>query len=572
MSSENKLAFCNSCDDNYAEDCIYTCSTCESENENNSSCLGNERFASFTFCENCIFVHCKKGHDIKDVDGLVVLTCKEHFQVLDQYCRSCDVLFCVRCLKTHRNHKQEPINERVKEIKSEIFKQLTKFEDIEKPANAKQGSISKIVDRNESDVKEILKNMEQVFDAVKGKVETGLSKFKETEKRAKGAVETVIQIQGQLRCLLSLTSQQLLIDWKDVNEKIGSFKKEEQFVKEFSLNDKRFTIGKKSKQELEKTVEDIADDLELVIPSLESDATERKCLDEVKLPLIVSEKDKVKNIFSHTQNGAMLVLIETEESLQLYRYVLDTTLLTVKRRNMSSIDWQKSLSIQLMFPPFKYGSQLSEWLCCLLMTDGSIVKADFGKISWSKYESAPAAGENLISCTERDSEGNIHWYYWDSGYIRSTNRASCGIPCKSKANCLHADQTYQIVLDPDSMEISVYCYGSSRGTIPHTVHGCDAIDKFAAVSDFFLLWSTTSKAVTIVRHYYTKMKSFTTDIFQKITWTNEMQTATANVLEFAWYRQTIFLLPAIELNPNPHSSIVKKDSHFMWAFLHHSTR
>ena len=583
MASENKRTFCSACEENYDEECVFTCATCETEYENKESeSENNNADVSFIFCDSCVFIHCKKGHDIKDIDGRDVLTCKDHKQILDKYCKTCDDLFCVKCLRNHFNHQIGSVEERVKEIKKNVFEQLTKFETMEKPAKAKESSISTTVERNENDVKKVLENIEKVVIALKGKVETALSKFKETEKRAKEAVSTIIEIQGELRGLLSLTSQQLVIDWRDVKTKIRQFKSEEMFVQDFNLNEKQFLIGRNSRQALDNVVEDMSDTLELSIPNLKSDASEKKCFDKVRMPFGVSASDKVRSIFSSATNFSLFVLVQTEQSLQLYKYDLDAQLKEVKRKNFGSIDWQKDLSIKSMFQPFSDRTNHSGWTCLLLLTDGSIVNADFGKGSWSKYESASVAAENLISPLARDSQGNINWYYWNAGFVQSTS-AVVPIPCPQKSWCRYTDQKFQIILNPQTMNLSVFMSnGSSLGEISRTVHGCDSIDHISIPVYYdicLVLWSISSKTVTVVRHKEIRQQIPRTrtpvirewEVEKKVNWTNETRTFNIGspLSAFGQIPRSPLFLPAIELNPNPHSTTVRKNSHIIWAFLCH---
>ena len=93
---------CVTCLSNLPNETLYRCQTCHREQDEAS---GFEYF-----CENCLVSHIRKGHSVIDCKGDKPLICSEHSLICLEYCKTCDVTFCYKCLGSHSKHEFEAVS------------------------------------------------------------------------------------------------------------------------------------------------------------------------------------------------------------------------------------------------------------------------------------------------------------------------------------------------------------------------------------------------------------------------------------------------------------------------------
>ena len=130
MATANPV--CYSCGETESE--LYYCETCSNLEESS-----NEKEV---LCDLCVGPHIGSSHKVLTSKGQEPLICQHHRRLHNQYCLTCDVTFCAKCIKDHTQHKIGIMEERVIEIKKEVFEMMSKLESVEKPLRAKEESVS----------------------------------------------------------------------------------------------------------------------------------------------------------------------------------------------------------------------------------------------------------------------------------------------------------------------------------------------------------------------------------------------------------------------------------------------
>ena len=134
------VSACVICLSNLATAALYRCTTCHS---------GKNEASSVEFlCEDCLVPHIRKGHSVIDSKGDEPLTCTEHGFLCLQYCKSCNIPFCCKCLQIHSEHKFQSMDGKASEVRAEVFEVLTELESKEKPLRVKQETLSNALQKN----------------------------------------------------------------------------------------------------------------------------------------------------------------------------------------------------------------------------------------------------------------------------------------------------------------------------------------------------------------------------------------------------------------------------------------
>ena len=212
---------CSSCGD--AEIELYYCETCSSEVVDGSNSNDQK-----LLCEACLGPHIKKGHQIRNSKGQEPLVCSQHRRLHSEYCRTCDVTFCPKCLGEHSKHEMGSIDERAIEIKKEVFEMLTTLEMDEKPLRAKKESLIELQKSHESEQKELREVVEYQIEELRQKalkrLDDNLQLLENEKEKNTQIIESVLKLQQESRDLLSMTSPHLIEDFKKTKENYESAK------------------------------------------------------------------------------------------------------------------------------------------------------------------------------------------------------------------------------------------------------------------------------------------------------------------------------------------------------------
>ena len=211
---------CSSCDDLFPKIQLYRCKTC----------LDQEDMAVAVefFCEYCVSVlHLKKGHCIMDSKGHEPVVCSDHKNVCTEYCITCKLLVCPKCLRNHRQHEMSTVDEKASEVRSQIFEYLTFLEMKEKPLRVKKEGDEIVVKANSETVQNMCTFIDTELDRIK------LSLLKNVKENAKSEslteIESVIvdmvEMQQNCRDQLNLSSDSLIEASSKLAEEFPKIKK-----------------------------------------------------------------------------------------------------------------------------------------------------------------------------------------------------------------------------------------------------------------------------------------------------------------------------------------------------------
>ena len=143
---------CVACEETFPNMQLYRCQSC-SEKQDKSAAIEFH-------CEDCLISHIRKGHSIVDSKGNEPLTCSKHSFVCTEYCKTCDVPTCLKCVRNHSKHELQLMEEKASEVKAEVFELLTELEVKEKPLRLKQEANLDVCLKNQQlvqDLKELVK-------------------------------------------------------------------------------------------------------------------------------------------------------------------------------------------------------------------------------------------------------------------------------------------------------------------------------------------------------------------------------------------------------------------------------
>ena len=214
------LSSCSSCLTELETASFYRCTSCSTEQRE----LSNAKL----LCEDCIIPHLRKKHLTIDSKGNEPLACSVHSFIFSEFCKTCDVLFCLKCSAIHRKHDCKSIDEKASEVREKVFDLLTDLELKEKPIRLKITANSAIVQKNKTDAQEIslivqnqCRNLEQtLLRDIEEK-----SKLNEVQGVFFSEVcDKTIQFQKSVRELLSESNPNLIQKYACIFDKAEDFK------------------------------------------------------------------------------------------------------------------------------------------------------------------------------------------------------------------------------------------------------------------------------------------------------------------------------------------------------------
>ena len=122
----------------HSEEACISCVTCKALCKDvevfNCSCLTDTNVThEIVYCDVCINSHTRQKHDVIDSKGYKPAVCVAHSVVCSLFCQDCQVVFCLKCLDNHYQHKSEPISQKATEVRKSVFKYLGEFDTLSKP-------------------------------------------------------------------------------------------------------------------------------------------------------------------------------------------------------------------------------------------------------------------------------------------------------------------------------------------------------------------------------------------------------------------------------------------------------
>ena len=210
---------CVTCLSNLSNQSLYRCQTCPREQE--------EASGFNYFCENCLVSHIRKGHSVIDCKGDKPLLCSEHSLICLEYCKTCDVTLCYKCLGSHSKHEFQPAEVKGSELKRKVFELLTDLEMKEKPLRLKQEKNLETIQKNQ----EIAQRLEEFIKGELKKLEENvrekINQNSTTNDRLSGELTTasndLLSLQGRTRALLSQSNANLTHNFAIVADDCSNF-------------------------------------------------------------------------------------------------------------------------------------------------------------------------------------------------------------------------------------------------------------------------------------------------------------------------------------------------------------
>ena len=210
---------CVVCEETFPNIKLYRCQSC-SEKQDSSAAIEFH-------CEDCLISHIRKGHSIVDSKGNEPLTCSKHSFVCTEYCKTCDVPFCLKCVRNHSKHELQLMEEKASEVKAEVFELLTELEVKEKPLKLKQEANLDVCLKNQQlvqDLKELVKEEckkleEKMLEKIEEKSKLNEDKSNDLEI----VYSKLLELQKTTRELLSQSDPKLLQNVAATANDIHSF-------------------------------------------------------------------------------------------------------------------------------------------------------------------------------------------------------------------------------------------------------------------------------------------------------------------------------------------------------------
>ena len=144
-----------------------------------------------------------------------------------EYCKTCNVLFCFKCIANHRKHDCESIDDKASQVRAKVFNLLTDLEIQEKPLQIKNTMNSEMVQKNKDDARKLGVIIQNHCNRL---AETLLREIQEKSKANDGQVEAlqnfcieIAQLQKSVRDLLSEPNSNLIKNYASVINKAEEF-------------------------------------------------------------------------------------------------------------------------------------------------------------------------------------------------------------------------------------------------------------------------------------------------------------------------------------------------------------
>ena len=408
LSSES-TQLCSSCEESSAAEILYKCTQCSVSDD-------PKKPVEF-LCDLCIASHVKKKHPILDHRSLEPAVCSEHRQLCLDYCITCDEVSCAKCLVKHSKHEFKPLNEKASEVRAKVFEMLSDWEKNEKTALEKSQVISKIVDIHETEMEQLVKEVESLLDKIKetltAEIKSKFREFKATQNWVKDHVRNVGQTQSDLRGLLCQSNGSMVASISTVLAKTVALSTSQSEVEVYHMNKEKFQTGAGFKSLHQKIVFEMRKELSL--PGLKSKDPEPSLVSKSQTKS-KGAKPKLQQKFKSLVGGCFaddcFEVAQTNQSFEARKYD------TQKRKTSSNIvasecDDLVSSSVDHVY----YCDELLVVVCSQLRFGGGDKQAlvcdltgTFTTSVWTKME-YPTNHDVLGPFISVNSD--LVWLYWD---------------------------------------------------------------------------------------------------------------------------------------------------------------
>ena len=216
-SATESRSACTNCEDAFPVENIFKCVTC-------SDTITDPAQPLEFFCDGCVTYHIKKNHQIADNRGFEPFVCKDHKQLCSEFCKTCEKLCCVKCLRDHIKHEVEPLKKKASEVRAKVFEALTQWELNEKPARAKKELVSATLASRREDAEKLIDYVENQIEKIKEKVvheiRSKLTGMESSEKDVEAHIKDVVDLQQDFRNVLQSSEGAMIESFTESSAKI----------------------------------------------------------------------------------------------------------------------------------------------------------------------------------------------------------------------------------------------------------------------------------------------------------------------------------------------------------------
>ena len=456
---------CSSCGETEGD--LYFCETCSNSEESS-----NEKEL---LCELCLGPHVGKGHQIQTSKGQEPLICSQHRRFHSEYCKTCDVTFCSKCLGTHSKHELGRIEQRALEIKKEVFEMLTKLELDEKPLRLKKESISQLKKSHETDQSKLRELFEKEIEKLRQvglkRIDENLSQIEKEEQEVIDGIDRLLSLQKSSRELLILTNPHLIKDFKQIKRcyEDACEKLEKDLRAEYLVTTSEFC-----------GVKDVLDKMGTEVDEKLKSKFEKK--------LTQSLKFAVKGF-----DCSNFIFLVEKRKLKVDKLIISTAKeLTCEKIGEVELDEDVELCFSI---------NTSHFLCsCIICTNYSSYRIDVtksNKIEMSKL-TLPFSGKIVCPYILDNWTSDVYVCYFseDEEVLQFSHDASFKIKCfvpkwqslEINGNRLSFKTVYNEILIVDPRK-------GTREEIEFSEHGVDSISHVTLFGRHLWIWSVETKSV-----------------------------------------------------------------------------
>ena len=199
---------CDQCANETTE--LFHCETCNCSRENNLS-------EKELLCDVCVGPHLQRGHLVTDRKGYGPLVCPEHKILQQEYCRTCHLTFCSKCIQKHSKHEFDTLEKRGSELRGKVFEMLTELELGEKLLRQKMEEMSNVIESHKTKQLNLFQHLEKEIEKLRqscSEITEENCKFLSTDfQQLSENVEQTVDLQTQFRELLASSNTHLLKDF-----------------------------------------------------------------------------------------------------------------------------------------------------------------------------------------------------------------------------------------------------------------------------------------------------------------------------------------------------------------------
>ena len=234
--SNERTRLCSSCEETIAIDLLYRCTPCNVSDD-------PKKPVDF-FCDHCVVLHIKKGHNVLDHSSMEPSLCPDNKQLCSHYCIDCSVIFCVKCLEKHRKHDFKSLNKKASELRAKLSDLLTDWEKKNEVALQKSEDVSGTVGVHENEVQQMIQEVESTLNCVRNtliaEIRSKLAEFSDKKNWLKEHVHKVGKTQKDMRSLLCQSNGTLVTSFPAFESEVGVLGTFHSEVEQYQMHEEKF--------------------------------------------------------------------------------------------------------------------------------------------------------------------------------------------------------------------------------------------------------------------------------------------------------------------------------------------